>query len=79
LLALMTPKNLRRWGSCTAARAELKHRGYSTVIVEVVLRGRWRRGRSVKYEGACKKCRRAAGICRHRGTTGHLMAMGGNS
>jgi hypothetical protein len=88
LLALMTPKNLRRWGSYTAARAELQHRGYNRVTVKVVLRGRWRRGPSARYvdpeevgviEGACKKCKRANGICRHRGTTGHLMAMGGNS
>eukprot|EP01046_Picozoa_sp_COSAG06_P048990 COSAG06_NODE_7437_length_2505_cov_1.425603_2_plen_358_part_00 len=41
LLALMTPKNLRRWGSYKAACAELKHRGYNGVAVEEVLRGRW--------------------------------------
>jgi hypothetical protein len=44
LLALMTPKNLRRWGSCRAATAELTHRGYNKVTVAAVLRGRWRRG-----------------------------------
>jgi hypothetical protein len=44
LLALMTPKNLRRWGSCRAATAELRHRGYNRVAVGEVLRGRWRHG-----------------------------------
>ena len=45
LLALMTPKNLRRWGSCRAATVELGQRGYNQKTVGVVLRGRWPRTR----------------------------------
>jgi hypothetical protein len=44
LLELMTPTNLRRWGSYTKARAELVGQGFSQPLVCEVLKGRFGSG-----------------------------------